>query len=84
MRLVGIRTNLPGYEYKHVVRLVSVQKEKLNHVRGRLKEQQLTYTFSQGEFINCRETCPDEETGKVTLDVEVYTREITGEDVDFI
>ena len=44
----------------------------------------MPYTFSQGVVINCRETRPDEETGEVTLDVEVYTREIAGEDVDFV
>ena len=72
-----MRINLPGYRYKHVVQLVSDQGEKLNHVRGRLKEQRLPYTFNQGTVTNCRETCPNE-TGEVTLDVEVDTREITG------
>ena len=83
LRLGAIRINLPGYRYKHVVRLVSDQGEKLNHVRGRLKEQRLPYTFNQGAVTNCRETCPNDETGEVTLDVEVDTCEITGEDVDF-
>ena len=84
LKLGGLRLNLPGYRYKHVVRLVSDQAEKLNHVRGRLKEQRLPYPFSQGDVTNCRETCPNDETGEATLDVEVDTCEITGEDVDFV
>ena len=78
LRLGAIRINLPGYRYKHVVRLVSDQAEKLNHVRGRLKEQRLPYRFDQGTITNCRETRPNSETGEVTLDVEVDTRGIPG------
>ena len=63
LRLGEIRINLPGHRYKHVVQLVSDQGEKLNHVRGRLKEQRLPYTFDQGAVTNCRETCPNDETG---------------------
>ena len=83
LRLGAIRINLHGYRYKHVVQLVSDQGEKLNHARGRLKEQRLPYRFNQGTITNCRETCPRLETGEVTLDVEVDTCEIPGEDVDF-
>ena len=66
-----------------MIQLVGDEGDKLNHVRGRLKEQRLPYTFNQGTVTNCRETCPNDETGEVTLDVEVDTCEITGEDVDF-
>ena len=59
LKLGGLRLNLPGYRYKHVVRLVSDQAEKLNHVRGRLKEQRLPYRFDQGIISNCRETRPN-------------------------
>ena len=83
LRLGAIRINLPGYRYKHVVRLASDQGEKLNHARGRLKEQRLPYTFHPGTITNCREACPNEETGEVTLDVEVDTLGMPGEDVDF-
>ena len=64
LKLGEIRRNLPGHrKYRHVVRLISVQKDKLTHVRGRIKEQHVPYTFPQGVVVNCRETRPDEETG---------------------
>ena len=83
LRLSAFRNKLLGYRYKHVAQLVSDQGEKLNHARGRLMEQRLPYTFNQGTVSNCRETCPSEESGEVSLDVEVDTCGTTGEDVDF-
>lgn len=83
LRLGEFRINPPGHRCKPVVQLVSDQGEKLDHARGRLKEQRLPYTLNPGTITNCRETCPNAETGEVILDVEVDTREIPGEEVDF-
>ena len=83
LKLCEIRVNLPNHEYKHVIQLVSDEGDKLNHVRGRLKNQREPYHFDQGAISFCSETRPNMETGEYSLEVEVDTQGIPGEDVDF-
>ena len=78
LKLGEIRVNLPNHKYKHVIQLVSDEGDKLNHVRGRLKDQREPYRFDQGTISSCRETRPNMETGEVSLEVEVDTQGTPG------